>query len=76
MAAMPIAVPIMPFSESGVSITRSLPNFASRPSVTLNTPPSTPTSSPRTTMDLSRSISCFRHAFIASTMFIFIIITS
>ena len=53
---MPIAPPTMPFSESGVSATRSEPNSAWRPSVTRNTPPFRPTSSPSTiTVGSSRS---------------------
>src|SRR6185369_1741395 len=45
---MPMAVPTMPFSASGVSNTRSSPNSACRPSVARNTPPALPTSSPMT----------------------------
>src|SRR5215510_2859108 len=45
---MPTAVPTMPFSASGVSITRSSPNSACSPSVARNTPPALPTSSPIT----------------------------
>src|SRR5262249_48643980 len=46
---MPIAVPMMPASASGVSITRSAPNSSYRPLVARNTPPNLPTSSPSTT---------------------------
>src|SRR4051812_16557841 len=48
-SAMPIAVPMMPASASGVSITRSAPNSSYRPLVARNTPPNLPTSSPSTT---------------------------
>ena len=44
--ARPTAVPMMPLSARGVSITRSSPNRACRPSVTRNTPPRRPMSSP------------------------------
>ena len=37
--ASPTPMPTKPASEIGVSRTRSGPNFASSPSVTLNTPP-------------------------------------
>ena len=48
---MPIAVPRMPASASGVSMTRSSPKSFCRPSVTRKTPPSLPMSSPmRTTL--------------------------
>ncbi len=46
--AMPTAVPRMPASASGVSVTRSSPNSLASPSVTRKTPPSVPTSSPMT----------------------------
>src|SRR5512143_1353964 len=55
--AIPIAMPRMPPSFSGVSITRSGPNRRSNPSVARKTPPSRPTSSPRTQTDGSRAIS-------------------
>src|SRR5262245_4937213 len=48
---------MMAASASGLSITRLEPNLRCRSSVTRNTPPSTPTSSPMTTMSSSRSIS-------------------
>ena len=44
--ASPIAVPMIPDSASGVSITRSSPKSFCSPSVTRKTPPSLPTSSP------------------------------
>src|SRR5919107_1611114 len=46
--ARPIAVPTMPDSASGVSMTRLSPKSFCSPSVTRNTPPSLPTSSPMT----------------------------
>ena len=46
---MPIAVPMMPASASGVSKQRSAPNSSCRPAVARNTPPNCPTSSPSTT---------------------------
>src|SRR3989339_810640 len=55
--AIPIAIPRIPTSLSGVSITRSGPNRRSNPSVARKTPPSRPTSSPRTQTDGSRAIS-------------------
>jgi len=56
---MPIAVPMMPASASGVSITRSAPNSSYRPLVARNTPPNLPTSSPSTTTRWSvRICSC------------------
>ena len=58
--AMPMAVPKMADSASGVSKTRFSPNWSIRPSVTRKTPPSRPTSSPITRTRESRSISCFR----------------
>ena len=39
MCAAPAAAPTKPASEIGVSITRSSPNRAINPSVTLNAPP-------------------------------------
>ena len=45
---MPMAVPTMPDSARGVSKTRASPNLAASPSVTRKTPPSGPTSSPKT----------------------------
>src|SRR5688572_28788447 len=43
---MPTAVPTMPDSASGLSMTRSSPKSFCRPSVMRKTPPSLPTSSP------------------------------
>src|SRR5690606_6318990 len=48
-AAIPTATPPIASSASGVSITRSRPKRSSRPWVARNTPPFTPTSSPRAT---------------------------
>src|SRR5919109_1246557 len=48
-AAMPTEIPPIASSASGASITRSLPNFSSRPWVARNTPPFAATSSPSTT---------------------------
>ena len=47
--AMPTAKPTMPASASGVSKQRLSPNRACSPSVIRKTPPSWPTSSPKTT---------------------------
>src|SRR4051812_48385223 len=58
---MPIAVPMMPASASGVSITRSAPNSSYRPEVARNTPPNLPISSPSTTTRGSTFI-CVRRA--------------
>src|SRR3990172_9558048 len=55
--AIPIAMPTIPTSFSGVSITRSGPNRRSNPSVARNTPPPRPMSSPRRQTDGSRAIS-------------------
>ena len=46
--AAPTAAPMIAFSASGVSITRSAPNSSTKPSVTLKAPPNAPTSSPKT----------------------------
>jgi len=54
---MPQAAPMMALSLMGVSITRSQPKRSSKPSLVLNAPPYTPTSSPMTTTAGSRSIS-------------------
>src|SRR3984957_17239212 len=54
---IPQAAPTIAVSLIGVSITRSRPNFAMRPSVALNAPPYTPMSSPMATTAGSRSIS-------------------
>ena len=55
--AMPMDMPAIMPSASGVSCTRSLPNFSCRPAVARNTPPFTPTSSPSTTTVGSCAIS-------------------
>src|SRR6185369_3768542 len=65
---MPMAAPTIADSDRGVSITRSAPKRSWRPSVTRNTPPSRPTSSPRMTIRLSRSISWRRARLMACTM--------
>src|SRR5512135_1849350 len=65
-----MAAPTIPVSARGVSITRSGPKRLNRPSVTRNTPPSFPTSSPRITTSLSRSISSRNARFKAWTVFI------
>ena len=39
ICAAPAAAPMIAASEIGVSITRSAPYFAAKPSVTLNAPP-------------------------------------
>src|SRR2546430_15642019 len=59
--ASPTQTPAMPASASGVSNTRDGPNSSCRPSVTRNTPPSFPTSSPRTSV-LGSSVSERRSA--------------
>src|SRR5687768_16692143 len=48
-AAMPMDMPAIRPSASGVSCTRSAPKRSCRPTVARNTPPLTPTSSPSTT---------------------------
>ncbi len=63
--AIPTAVPTIPDSFKGVSMTRSSPNRAWRPSVIRNTPPETPMSSPRTMVSSWRSIAWWRAALIA-----------
>ena len=55
--AAPTAVPTMPDSASGVSMTRSGPNSSMKPSVTLKAPPKTPMSSPITSTRSSWRIS-------------------
>ena len=55
VTASGLAIATMPFSAIGVSNTRCLPYFFCRPSVTRNTPPKKPTSSPMTTILSSRS---------------------
>ncbi len=49
--AEPSATPVMPFSAQGISITRSLPNFFSRPNVVPNTPFGSVTPNPMTYTD-------------------------
>src|SRR5881628_378636 len=66
---MPTAVPMMAASASGLSMTRWEPNFRCKSSVTRKTPPSTPTSSPRTSTSASRSIAWKRARLSALTMF-------
>ncbi len=53
----PIAVPMIPDSASGVSMTRCGPNSSMKPSVTLKAPPKTPMSSPITKTSSSARIS-------------------
>src|SRR5262245_51073925 len=65
---MPMAMPTMAPSASGVSITRCSPNFLRRPSVTRKTPSSTPTSSPRIITSSSRSISWWSARLMALTI--------
>ena len=67
--AMPTAIPAMAISARGVSTTLSAPKRSRRPSVTRKTPPSIPTSSPRTTTEGSLSISPLRAWLRADTMF-------
>ena len=55
--AAPTPVPTIVFSEIGVSRTRRSPNSSSSPSVTLNAPWKTATSSPITKTASSRRIS-------------------
>src|ERR1700694_4493410 len=62
-----MAAPAITLSESGVSMTRSAPCLAKRPSVARKTPPLRPTSSPNTSTRLSRAISSVSAWFTAST---------
>src|SRR3954447_12538860 len=55
--AMPMDMPAIMPSASGVSCTRSLPNRSCKPAVARNTPPFTPMSSPMTTTVGSWAIS-------------------
>src|SRR5690606_28130367 len=64
--AIPIAVPAMPDSARGVSKQRSSPNCWLKPSVIRKTPPSVPTSSPKTTTMSSADISSARAALSAA----------
>src|SRR3990170_5606066 len=57
LSAIPIAIPTIPDSESGVSITLFSPNRSHSPSVARKTPPLFPMSSPRRTTAGLRSIS-------------------
>ena len=66
LTAAPIEAPTIIDSVSGVSMTRSSPNSAHRPSVARKTPPFLPTSSPRTMTDASRRISSASVSRIAS----------
>ena len=66
--AAPIATPTMEDSASGVSMTRSGPNSSMKPSVTRNTPPRTPTSSPRMITRSSRRNSSRRVSWTAWTL--------
>src|SRR5690242_17833929 len=59
---------MMPASASGVSTTRSAPNFSTSPLVVRKTPPSLPTSSPSTITRWSASISSMSALLMASTM--------
>src|SRR5690349_8003144 len=61
--ARPTAVPTIPDSASGVSMTRSSPKSFCRPSVIRKTPPSLPTSSPMMTTLGSSSIALRRPSF-------------
>src|SRR5690606_23585217 len=63
---MPIAVPTIPHSDSGVSKQRSGPNSSCRPAVARNTPPRLPTSSPNTHTRSSLRISVRRPSVTAS----------
>ena len=63
--AMPIAVPTIPSSESGVSKQRWAPNSSVSPSVARNTPPLGPTSSPNTSTVGSRRMTVLRPSFTA-----------
>src|SRR5262245_25326959 len=69
-SAIPIALPMMPASASGVSMTRSAPNSSYRPLVARNTPPNLPMSSPSTTTRSSRRISSLSASLTAWIMFI------
>src|SRR5678815_4329723 len=70
---MPMAAPTMPDSESGVSITRASPNSLCSSAVQRNTPPFTPTSSPRITTSSSSRMASRRLLFTACTMVISVI---
>src|SRR4051794_31375892 len=66
LIAAPIEAPTIIDSVNGVSMTRSSPNSAQRPSVARKTPPFLPTSSPRTITLSSRVISSRSPSRIAS----------
>src|SRR5664280_722476 len=68
---MPMAVPTMPDSASGVSMIRSSPKSFCRFSVTRNTPPSLPMSSPMMTTLGSRSMARRKPAVMAVPMVTF-----
>src|SRR5579884_2602007 len=70
LMAAPMATPTMADSASGVSMTRISPNSWCSPSVALNTPPLTPTSSPMTMTRSSLRISSRMPSRIAS-MYVF-----
>ena len=63
--AQPTAAPMIAFSASGVSQTRSAPNSSMKPSVTLNAPPNAPMSSPMQKTESSARISSRRPSEIA-----------
>jgi hypothetical protein len=63
--AAPIEAPMIMFSASGVSSTRSAPNSSMNPSVTLKAPPKAPMSSPRQKTASSRRISSRNPSLIA-----------
>src|SRR5713101_2990394 len=65
--AIPMAMPTIPDSASGVSSTRCGPYSACNPSVTRNTPPSRPMSSPRRITRSSAAISQRMASLMAST---------
>ena len=66
---MPTAMPMIPASASGVSITRWSPNSSRNPCVTRKTPPRVAMSSPSTTTRSSAAISSCRVSWIAVTTF-------
>src|ERR1043166_2320082 len=65
---MPIAMPTISCSASGVSITRCAPKRCCRPRVARNTPPFRPTSWPSTTTESSSCIARAIARLMASTM--------
>src|SRR6266508_1653025 len=68
LTAAPMAAPAMSDSLRGVSKTRSSPNSAWSPSVTRNTPPFLPTSSPKIRVRGSSASDRLRASFSAFTM--------